>query len=78
MNSLLLNLQFCMVHKEFVKIVNDYIENYGKIVRIWLGHELYILTIDPKDVEVSSEYFCEKFVLFLTTKKKNSVIPRAF
>lgn len=37
---------------EFIKIIENYIKNHGKFVRVWLGNQLLLVMVDPKDVEV--------------------------
>lgn len=36
-----------------MQILYDYIKNYGKFIRIWLGNQLVIIMIDPVDVDVN-------------------------
>jgi cytochrome P450 family 4 len=36
---------------EFVQIIHGYIKNHGKFFRIWLGNELVVIFMEPKDVQ---------------------------
>lgn len=36
---------------EFVQIIHNYIKNHGKFFRIWLGNQLVVIFLDPKDVQ---------------------------
>jgi cytochrome P450 family 4 len=37
---------------QFIKILQRYFDDHGKLVRLWLGPQLVVLMTDPKDVEV--------------------------
>ena len=36
---------------EFVQILHRYIKNNGKFLRIWIGNELVVIFMEPKDVQ---------------------------
>lgn len=36
---------------EFVQIIQNYINNHGKLFRVWIGNQLVVIFMDPKDVQ---------------------------
>uniref|UniRef100_A0A182MM45 Cytochrome P450 n=1 Tax=Anopheles culicifacies TaxID=139723 RepID=A0A182MM45_9DIPT len=47
---------------EFLRIVTDLLKEYGDCIRVWLGTQLSIVVLDPKDIEVllSSPKYIDK------------------
>jgi hypothetical protein len=56
------NLYF-FLYSEFLLLVGDLFEKWGKVFRLWLGPQLLIVSKDPKDIEVRNiNFFFEHFI----------------